>query len=214
MPCTPGSLLCLTGVGYFTALNIAGKTVELIPGGSRKRVTYEKLPEYCELYDQFRLHEFDDVVSYMQIGLGSIIPLKPLRLFTAQEVEELIIGKAEPDIALWKEKTNYRGAWGSGHTPSEKGKMFWRVIESLTNEQVSQFIMFGWGRTRLPDRNSTEKWKMSLQPCSSAHNKDSYLPIAHTCFFTLEMPQYSSDDVMRTRLLTALTYGSDSLQLK
>ena len=117
-------------------------------------------------------------------------------------------------MALWKEKTNYRGAWGSGHTPSEKGKMFWRVIESLTAEQQSQFIYFGWGRTRLPDRSSKEPWKMSLQPCSSSKNKDMYLPIAHTCFFTLEVPMYSSEDVMRTKLLTALTYGSDSLQLK
>ena len=34
------------------------------------------------------------------------------------------------------------------------------------------------------------------------------LPVAHTCFFQLELPQYSSEQIMRERLLVAIHYGS------
>ena len=33
------------------------------------------------------------------------------------------------------------------------------------------------------------------------------LPIAHTCFFQLELPQYTTDKVMHDRLLVAINYG-------
>ena len=36
-------------------------------------------------------------------------------------------------------------------------------------------------------------------------NPDSYLPQAHTCFFSMELPEYSSEQVMRERLLYAIT---------
>jgi hypothetical protein len=34
------------------------------------------------------------------------------------------------------------------------------------------------------------------------------LPLAHTCFFLIELPVYPSLDVMRQRLLTAITWGA------
>ena len=33
---------------------------------------------------------------------------------------------------------------------------------------------------------------------------DDYLPVAHTCFFSLELPPYSSQEIMRTKLLYAV----------
>lgn len=203
-----------TGVGNFVAKNIAGKTVELVPGGARKRVTFEKLLEFCDLYDQFRLHEFDTVVSYIQLGLASVVPLKPLRLFTPREFEELVVGKLEVDIEHWKNHTEYRAFWGSGRTPSKKGKWFWNIIESFTKEQQRDFIKFAWGRSRLPDRNDPEEWTMKLLKISMAKNTDNHLPEGHTCFFQFWSPEYSSQAQMKKQMLVAMTWGLDDLQLK
>lgn len=45
----------------------------------------------------------------------------------------------------------------------------------------------------------------SPQPCAAEGdgNPDQYLPKAATCFFALELPDYSSREVMREKLLYA-----------
>lgn len=37
---------------------------------------------------------------------------------------------------------------------------------------------------------------------------DESLPISHTCFFTIDLPQYSSFEVFRRNLLIAITFCS------
>ena len=39
------------------------------------------------------------------------------------------------------------------------------------------------------------------------HNSDG-LPLAHTCFFLLELPVYASRELLKARLMTAITYGA------
>ena len=39
-------------------------------------------------------------------------------------------------------------------------------------------------------------------------NAETSLPVAHTCFFLIELPIYPTRDIMRARLLTAITYGA------
>jgi hypothetical protein len=34
------------------------------------------------------------------------------------------------------------------------------------------------------------------------------LPLAHTCFFLIELPEYATKEIMTQRLLTAITYGA------
>ena len=43
---------------------------------------------------------------------------------------------------------------------------------------------------------------------------DDMLPLAHTCFFELELPQYSTDQIMRERLLIAIHYGASEFMLR
>ena len=40
------------------------------------------------------------------------------------------------------------------------------------------------------------------------------LPEAHTCFFQLASPEFSSQAQMKKQLLTAMTWGLDDLDLK
>ena len=66
-----------------------------------------------------------------------------VRLFTPPEIEELIVGKAEFDMGLWKERAKYGGVWSN--SSSTISKRFWRVLESFTEEQKSQVVLFAWG---------------------------------------------------------------------
>jgi len=46
-----------------------------------------------------------------------------------------------------------------------------------------------------------------LTRIGTPYNQDAYLPVAHTCYFSLELPCYSSAEVMRRRLEYAMTEG-------
>jgi hypothetical protein len=107
-------------------------------------------------------------------------------------------------MALWKERTKYLGAWTNAN--SVHAKRFWRVLDGFTEEQKSAVVRFGWGRSRLPDRDS--KWSFLIGPPHS-NNDDYHLPLAHTCFFQIEVPTYSSEKIMREKLITAITMGTD-----
>jgi hypothetical protein len=47
------------------------------------------------------------------------------------------------------------------------------------------------------------KTKMKLTPPGGSNP----LPVAHTCFFSVELPAYDTEEEMRHGLLTAIHYG-------
>ena len=64
-----------------------------------------------------------------------------------------------------------------------------------------QFI---WGRNRLP--LTEEDWgdqRMRIHSLEKP-NPNAYFPVAHTCFFSIELPKYTSRDVCYKRLLYAI----------
>ena len=104
--------------------------------------------------------------------------------------------------------------------------MLWRVLKKFTARERELFLRFVWGRSRLPVRSEDFEQKVrrrlraaplparvspSRPPCPQfqimpTHRNDDYmLPIAHTCFFQLELPRYSCEQVMREKLLYAIT---------
>jgi len=43
-----------------------------------------------------------------------------------------------------------------------------------------------------------------MQALTTARVMDQYFPIAHTCFFSIELPRYSSKDICYAKLLWAV----------
>jgi len=67
------------------------------------------------------------------------------------------------------------------------------------------FIRFVWGRSRLPVTTTfPTKFVVKLLE-RHGPNHDMYLPSAHTCFFTLDLPAYSTKEIMREKILKAIT---------
>jgi hypothetical protein len=167
---------------------------ELIKGQGSKIVSYESRHEYCDLLLNARLSEFDKQVAAMSKGLLDVVPSRVLQLFSASQVEILIAGNPNFDMDLWKKQTD-----ASSISPRTLA-LFWQVMESLTPQEQSGFVRFAWGRSRLPGAKEFTV-KMKLTAGSSA------LPIAHTCFFSVEMPDYKTAEEMRHGLLTVINFG-------
>lgn len=196
--------ISFAGLSFTTTL-LSGKTVELIPEGASTRVTLENRLRWCELMERTRTREFDTQIAAIRRGMGQVVPLRALALFTPAEVEELVCGSAIIDIEVLKKHTAYSGYSES----SETVRLFWKVFSSLTDEERSQYVRFAWGRSRLPSEGQTWTHEHSINRVGGGSSRS--LPNAHTCFFTIDLPDYTTEEDMRWGLLTAIHWGVGGL---
>ena len=136
-------------------------------------------------------------------GLATIIPLATLSIFSWKELQVMVCGHATVDMSLLASKTIY----GDGCSETDVHiRYFWHALRSFSDSQKSLFLRFVWGRSRLPPTAAefTQDFKISGL-AKAAANPDAYLPIAHTCFFSIDIPRYTTQDVMTERLLYAIT---------
>lgn len=222
------------GTMTFTIADINGETHELLPGGASIPVTFENRYDYVRRVEQFKLHEIDRQLHAMRQGLSSMAPMKILELFTWQQLEVLIAGEPSIDLNYLREHTEYRGYKPTDSViayfwevkfidmqmsmlltastliflPAPRTLHFWwirQVMEAFDSQERSKFIRFVWGRSRLPLRGKVWPQSFKIQKCHGASSE--MLPVTHTCFFSIELPEYPSVDVMRERLLTAVNFG-------
>ena len=110
-------------------------------------------------------------------------------------------GKADIDAAYLRAHCDIRGF----DPNSDQIKWFWNAFESFSMEDRSMFIRFVWGRNRLPQVGQPWPQRFVIDYCRDA--PDGQLPEAHTCFFSIDLPAYSTEQIMRDRLLTAIHFG-------
>ncbi|CAM9310758.1 unnamed protein product [Chrysoparadoxa australica] len=183
----------------FTAITLDDREVELKPGGESEAVVWSNRHEYATLVEQHRLNESSRQAEAVKAGLAMVVPIKLLGLFTWDELEEMVCGKPVNDMGLLERVTEYSGC----RKEDPHIAFFWQALKGFTTEEQALFLKFVWGRTRLPLTASQFSQRFKLQSFSRTP-PDDFLPISHTCFFSLELPAYSSLEVMRSRLLYAL----------
>ena len=75
-----------------------------------------------------------------------------------------------------------------------------QVFHSLTLQQKKRFLLFLTGTDRVPI-TGMKTIKLYIQPARSG---DAYLPVAHTCFNLLDLPEYATAEKLRYKLLQAI----------
>lgn len=111
----------------------------------------------------------------------------------------MVCGSPEIDIKLLQSITEYSGC----SSTDEHVVLFWRALEDFNNEERSALIRFTWGRSRLPLNAASFTQRFKLQNFDK-RPPDQYFPVAHTCFFSLELPRYSSLEIMKEKLRYAI----------
>jgi len=176
----------------------------LIPGGEDIPVTWDNRHEFIKALVSYRMNEFQVQCDAIKRGLATVIPYPLLPLFTWQELELLVCGRPKMNVELLEKMSVYDGC--SRRDPHIQ--LFWRMMhERLDDEEKCQFLRFVWGRSRLPlsAEEFERKFKISRMPKSES-SPDDYLPISHTCFFSLDLPKYSTLDILHHKILYAITH--------
>ena len=150
------------------------------------------------------MEEFKTQCEAIRRGLATVVPYPLLSLFTWQELEVEVCGRPKMNVDMLEQMCTYEAC-----SPTDSHIMlFWKMMrERLDDEERCQFLRFVWGRSRLPVRaiDFDRKFKISRMHASD-RAPDEYLPIAHTCFFSIELPRYTCLDTMHQKILYAITH--------
>jgi other hect domain ubiquitin protein ligase E3 len=93
---------------------------------------------------------------------------------------------------------------------------FWEVLKNeMTQEDLKKLIKFCWAQERLPSNDEEfdrRQVRFLIKPqVGSSRYGDQALPKADTCFFNLELPFYSSKELLKAKILLAINMDCDSL---
>ncbi|XP_070663520.1 E3 ubiquitin-protein ligase UPL1-like isoform X2 [Malus domestica] len=182
---------------------------ELKPGGRNIRVTEETKHEYVDLVAEHILTNAirPQITSFME-GFKELVPRELISIFNDKELELLISGLPEIDLADLKANTEYTGYTSS----SDVVKWFWDVVESFDKEDMARLLQFVTGTSKVP----LEGFR-ALQGISGpqkfqihkAYGAPDRLPSAHTCFNQLDLPEYTTKEQLHERLILAIHEASE-----
>jgi hypothetical protein len=162
------------------------------------------IEKYCSKVIECRLLESSKAVAAMRDGLTSIIPAVILSLFTWKELESRVCGQADVDVDLLAACTEY----DEDVSPEDPHIVkFWQVLREFPPKHKRQFLRFVWARSRLPPTAAEFKQRFKIQAAvgeSAKNDPDGYLPKAHTCFFSINLPRYTNKEIMKDKLLYAM----------
>lgn len=191
-----------------------GKTMtvesELTSGGSNQAVTNENRLLYISLMTRWRLvRQPYRQTAYFLKGLSSIIEPGWLSMFNQLELQTLIGGAASSiDVADLRRNTQYGGVYviGDDHQEHDSIKLFWQVMETMTDEDRRKLLKFVTSTPRAPLLGFG-----SLNPRFSIRDSgddESRFPTTSTCVNLLKLPRYKSAKVLRDKLLYAVNSGA------
>ncbi|GAB5369199.1 hypothetical protein AAMO2058_001385000, partial [Amorphochlora amoebiformis] len=184
----------------FVMIGYDDKQVELKENGKDTKPTWENRLEYINLLKVSKLNEVRSQVAAIRKGLGTIVPIQLLPLFTWQELEMMVCGKREIDIDYLKANTRYRAPVTEKDTHVQ---LLWEVLKDFSHDERRLFLRFVWGQSRLPYNPADFKQKFEILACRD--NSNNALPVSHTCFFSVELPRYTKKSAMREKILYAIT---------
>ncbi|KXS17549.1 HECT-domain-containing protein [Gonapodya prolifera JEL478] len=177
------------------------QTVELIPNGRNRPVTSENKEEYVRLYvDWIFNRSVHTQFESFRAGFDTVCKGSPLTLFKPEELEMVVRGDEEIDIAALQSVTEYEG-----FDPREPTvRWFWEVAKSYSEEDKKKLLSFVTGSDRVsPTGIQTMQFKLTC-----LGNDSDRLPQSHTCFNQLGLYRYTSKEKLAWKLKTAIIDSS------
>jgi hypothetical protein len=142
-------------------------------------------------------------LMHISIGFNDVVPYPTLGFFTLDEIQSRFYGLREIDRKQLESTTSY--LFDSSLSPSDTKRTvswIWEIIHSLNETEMSDFLEFVSGSPFPPTHGFAvaDHWmQINIVPSSNS------LPTSHTCFKTLLVGLYDSIEILRDRLVFAIT---------
>lgn len=208
---------------------IGADDIPLVPGGHDVAVTLSSLHDYVALNLEFLLHRtIASQVRAFRHGFhascGREIQLghELFQVFDVVELELLSSDRTNGQRTLWdRHGVALRQHMVCAHGYSSASRAIHDLVAILCDlaiEDQRLFVRFVTGADRLPVGGLGHlEPKLTVvrkgQGPGGAEERDAVLPSASTCTNYLKLPEYSTREVMKARLLYCITEGQGSFHL-
>jgi hypothetical protein len=138
------------------------------------------------------------MLNSFEEGLSHVLPVEILTVFTGEELRDAFCGNPDVDVDLLQRVVEYEGYEA---TDAVVG-YFWETLREMSHQERKIFLQFVWARNRLPMKQS--EFEAPFKILKDSSKGDNALPSASTCFFSLTLPEYSSKEILKSKLLFAI----------
>ncbi|KAM9224016.1 E3 ubiquitin-protein ligase NEDD4 [Leptosomus discolor] len=186
---------------------------ELKSGGSEIIVTNKNKRDYIHLVIQWRfVSRVQKQMAAFKEGFFELIPQDLIKIFDENELELLMCGLGDVDVADWKLHTKYKNGYNINHQVIQ---WFWKAVLMMDSEKRIRLLQFVTGTSRVPMNGFAELYGSNGPQLFTVEQwgTPEKLPRAHTCFNRLDLPPYDSFEDLWDKLLLAIenTQGFDGV---
>ncbi|XP_070764278.1 probable E3 ubiquitin-protein ligase HERC4 [Enoplosus armatus] len=179
-----------------------GTEVDLDPENPGKPVTGQNKREFVDASVNHAFNtSVEGVFGEFERGFFQVCDRDLVKLFRPEELQEVLVGK---EVYDW-EKLKWNTVCEWLYVDHPVMQMFWEVFDELTEDQKKDFLLFLTGFRRAPILGM-DKIQMKIQVHQDqSTSPDQLLPESLTCHSILYLPLYSTKEILRDRLMEALT---------
>ncbi|KAL8977505.1 MAG: hypothetical protein Q9177_006623 [Variospora cf. flavescens] len=190
-------------------------SIELAGGGHDKAVTIENVGEYVEkVIDMTLGRGVQRQVDAFRAGFSQVFSYTALKAFTPGELV-MLFGRVEEDWSIETLLDSIKADHGF-NMDSRSVRNLLQVMSELTVQQRRDFLQFVTGSPKLPIggfKSLTPMFTVVCKPSEPPYTSDDFLISVMTCANYVKLPDYSSIDTLRRRLLTAIQEGQGAFHL-
>lgn len=191
--------------------------VELIDGGADMEVTPFNLENYLQAVVNFTMDGgISRQMEAFRAGFDNVFPSQSLDPFKLSEIESIFCGSTSK--GKWTvEELSAATKTDHGYSfSSDAVKYLWEIMSELDRKEQREVVAFFTGCPNLPIggwANLKPRFTVVKKPGTSEVPSDDLLPSVMTCQNYLKLPNYSSKEIMRKKLMLAVKEGAGSFHL-
>ncbi|POS84757.1 hypothetical protein EPUL_004127, partial [Erysiphe pulchra] len=168
--------------------------IELLPNGSQKSVSIDKVEEYLnKVIDMTLGTGVQRQINAFRTGFTQVFPYSALSAFTPDELV-MLFGRVEEDWSLETLMDSIKADHGF-NMDSKSIKNLLQTMSELDHTARREFLQFTTGSPKLPIggfKSLTPIFTVVRKPSEPPYTSDDYLPSVMTCVNYLKLPDYTN----------------------
>lgn len=206
-PTIPSAGVFLEDLGLTFQFNPSSRVygfaaIDLKQDGEDEEVTLQNVEEYVDLvYDLCLNSGIRRQMDAFRDGFNLVLPMEKLHAFSPAELRTILCGDQAPDwtrediMSYTEPKLGYT-------RESPCFQKLANVLLSLSPDERKSFLQFTTGCSSLPP-GGLANLHPRLTIVRKVDGDDKSFPSVNTCVHYLKLPEYSTEEILRDRLLAA-----------
>eukprot|EP00051_Salpingoeca_urceolata_P014970 m.191399 g.191399 ORF g.191399 m.191399 type:complete len:1064 (-) comp18247_c0_seq4:54-3245(-) len=181
-------------------------STELCEGGADMVVGLNNRHRYVEaVAGLLTHHRCQRALSHVIAGFQQIVPVQMLQSFAPHELEIMLCGFGDIDLASLRRHTRYQNCRNSTNVV----RWLWNVLDRFSPEEQRMFLRFVTGSDRAPPLGFGSYVKPGGEPAPFTimllpDASPQAFPAASTCFNILKLPSYRRKGILAEKLREAI----------